>query len=538
MLLLVVCAFLPATASAQDCDQTVIRIYQLASTEARQVSDSLQTILDLVAFVRDCKEKPSRQLEIWLLHNEVLALEALGRNAEAIAKVNRFFEAYFEDATDRYRARFYLWRLHLNALAGNVLDMVVDYNEAQEYAYALDTTHRAHLYINGAHAYAQINEPEKALQLTQEAKALIGEPKTYEDSLAMARAAIIGAEAQLRLGTDLPEVEEKLRAAGALYGALGDTARVALASTLLGMTYAAQGDTTAALAEMATGVVLAQRAGTLRSRVYTHYRQGQLLLDAGDLAAAEQSLQQALDASETFREFYIPVVYELARLYERREEYKKATRYYQTVVDAPKPERLVEELETERKARDGLIRILLIEKERSRNRFHLALVALLLVAGAGLLLFWRWRKRPAASVTDRLEGALVIPENLPTGDTLADLERRFRQAVDSELLGSRLARLYAVLFDPDLVLVHIKDAVLAKQIKASRVENNTALFLCAAAVEEGVEGRSFRNNPANTLGAYLRSEFRKRKWGWPKNPLAWKRYFWDHHVPLLFEKDA
>ncbi len=534
IVLLVLYAIFPGRAGAQaHCDQAKQRIYRISETTARHVPDSLQTVLDLARFVRECEDEVSSQLELWLLNNEVFALDMLGRSAEASAKVDRFFGDYFDQASDLYRARFYLWRLHFNALAGDAVSMVVDYNEAKQYAGALDPTRRANLLLDGAYAYREINEFEISQKLVEEARALIGAPKTYEDSLALARATHAGAEAQMRQGTRLGDVMDSLRAASTLYEALGDTAQAAAIAALLGETYAAEGDTSLALAEMATGAFLARQSGSVRSMVYALYRQGQLLRESGDLGAAEESLLQAQAASETFREFRLRILYELARLYEQREDYDRAASFYQTVIDAPKPSSFVEELEAERKAREGSIRILLLERERNRRRLGLAFGGLLLLlgfVGAGYFLYVRRRR----ALIEQLRSAVVIPENLRTGLTLQRLTQRFQQNVDAELFGTRLARLYAVLFDPDLVLPYLDDPFLARQVEADSIGNNTSLFLCAAAVEEAIEGRAFHGNPANTLGAYLRGEFRKRDWEWPKNPLAWKQHFMDYHVAALF----
>ena len=47
----------PGSTYAQQnrCDQTRQRIYQITSTEAAQLPDSLRTVLDLTAFVRECE---------------------------------------------------------------------------------------------------------------------------------------------------------------------------------------------------------------------------------------------------------------------------------------------------------------------------------------------------------------------------------------------------------------------------------------------------------------------------------------------------
>jgi len=202
--LLLLCSFMPDSAQAQRaCDEAIQHIYRIAETPARQVPDSLQTLLDLAAFFRDCEDDVSMKLELWLLNNEVFALDKLGRYEEASTKVAYFFDTHFDEASDLYRARFHLWRLHFDTFSGEVMSMIVAYNEAKRYAETLDVPRQAHLHLNGAYAYREINEFEIALTLINKAEALIGEPTTHKDSLALARVWHASAETRLRLGTRL-----------------------------------------------------------------------------------------------------------------------------------------------------------------------------------------------------------------------------------------------------------------------------------------------------------------------------------------------
>lgn len=194
-MLLVLGAFLPRLVSAQACDQAKQRIYRITETEVAEVADSLETVLDLIAFVRECEEgEVSLELEFRLLINEVFSLDGLERYEEATARVDHFIDNYFDRASDYYRARFYNWRPHLSALDGAESTMIRDYTQAQKYADALDPINRAHLILNGAHAYIRIAEYETALLLTQQAQALIGTPQTYEERQTVARALLLDAE--------------------------------------------------------------------------------------------------------------------------------------------------------------------------------------------------------------------------------------------------------------------------------------------------------------------------------------------------------
>ena len=165
-------------------------------------------------------------------------------------------------------------------------------------------------------------------------------------------------------------------------------------------------------------------------------------------------------------------------------------------------------------------------------RLLIVLVIVLLLV-CGVLSYFLLRERFGASARNR--DGQFIPKTLPTGDTLARLVWRFQQLVGSELLGRRLARLYAVLFDPDLVLDHIDEAYLIPQVRDGNLVNNAALFRCVAAVEKAIEGTTFSETPDNTVAAYLRAEFKRRGWDWPTHPLAWKQFFLNNYTDRLFD---
>ena len=116
------------------------------------------------------------------------------------------------------------------------------------------------------------------------------------------------------------------------------------------------------------------------------------------------------------------------------------------------------------------------------------------------------------------------------------MREHFRQAVDSDLFGRRLAYLYAALFDPDLILPYIqdKDEYLVRQVETDNLASNAALFLCAAYIEETVDSQTFTGRAENTVRSYLHGEFVKRDWDWPTHPVVWKQYFLDQHIDELF----
>ena len=85
--------------------------------------------------------------------------------------------------------------------------------------------------------------------------------------------------------------------AARLYGILGDTSQVVIATTILGLAHAAEGDTSGALLQMESAVEVAEQSGTIRSQIFSHFRYGQLLRRSGDYLGAEPIVSHALDAA-------------------------------------------------------------------------------------------------------------------------------------------------------------------------------------------------------------------------------------------------
>ena len=532
-LLMVLLGLLPTVATAQDCNPAKERIYQIVDTNAAQNPDSLQIVLDLTAFVRTCEGDVSQELELWLLLNEVFTLEGLERYEEASERVDYFFANYFDTASDRHRARFLMWRMHFYALAGDVVDMVIAYSEAKRYAHALDVPHRASLILDGAYAYFEVEDYEKALSLIQEAEAVIASTDSIEARHVRARALMFGGESLLHLRRDLPQVERRLDQAARLYGALGDTAKVAVATTLRGLAFAAQGDTTSALTHTARAIELAEESGSLRSQAYTRWRHGKLLWQSGDVWKAEPVLRQALEAAQISREFALESAYELARLYEERREYNEAARYYRTVLDTPQPKSYAAALKAKRKTELAQTRLMLIDSERQRHRDQ-NIIGILLLSLLVMVALFVLRRQHSPSVVDHGKNGFYIPREMPTGFKLEHLREMFQKIVDSALLARRLAYLYAVLFEPALIRSYIDDPFLLNQVDTDSLRSNAALFRCVAMIETAVDNQVFSRNPANTISNHLRPEFTKLKWPWPSHPLDWKRFFLQYHLKTVF----
>ena len=88
-----------------------------------------------------------------------------------------------------------------------------------------------------------------------------------------------------------------------------------------------------------------------------------------------------------------------------------------------------------------------------------------------------------------------------------------------------------------MILPYITDEYLAEKVEAYNVGSNSELFKCVGTIEELRTNEEFTGRAENTLGSYLRPEFDKRGWIWPKYPIVWKLHFIEYHVEMLFKKE-
>ncbi len=99
------------TPDVKECDGYVQSVFDQAEREDVNQADILQFIVTTARLGRECfgERRPDRV--VWLLNNEVFALDLLGRYDEASALVSLFFDEYFEGASDLFKGRMYLWRI-------------------------------------------------------------------------------------------------------------------------------------------------------------------------------------------------------------------------------------------------------------------------------------------------------------------------------------------------------------------------------------------------------------------------------------------
>ncbi len=93
------------------------------------------------------------------------------------------------------------------------------------------------------------------------------------------------------------------------------------------------------------------------------------------------------------------------------------------------------------------------------------------------------------------------------------------------LLTRRRRRIYRVLTAPETYQHVVDDPQLQQVLHTGKIKRNKELFLIVGALEEANGERQFENDPDNTISRYLRREYKKHGWPWPKSPEAWLQHF-------------
>ena len=256
----------------------------------------------------------------------------------------------------------------------------------------------------------------------------------------------------------------------------------------------------------------AQQRGDTRSIILAHLRRGGVLLDQEAPREAVDDFNAGLALADTsgLREFELDLLLGLAEAREAQQDLAEARRLYRRVIDAELPGMSVAEVKrARREAEAALLRVMLADEERTVPAPWLWTAMLLLLSLSAYMLYSR--RRSAAALR-------AVPNFLPPWTP----KNSFPLDDENLLLEQRLDYIDSVLSEFPAVLKVIDDVMRKKQL-AQGLTCNTDLFHCVAALEEKATGRTFENDPANTLGRYLRQEFKVRHIPWPQTPTAWMR---------------
>ena len=500
----------------------------------------------------DCYGYAPRARTIWLLNNEVFALDALGRLAEAEPLVNLFFERFFDTANDEYKARFYAWGFHFKTKRGRYVSAVSDYNEAEKYITALPTDRQAQLLTDGAQAYLVLGDFQAASRIATKAVDRARADSTADMKLAYARALQMRGEIGLALFREtrrtghLDEVSSDLRQAIRLREGIGSNERLSTVSTLLGEAFIARGDSTSGQRYLGQGLEVARNESDVRSRIFALWRQGALALADGALESAGELLSESLDLSRSsgILEFELFIMLELGRVSEELEQWGDARTAFQFVIDNTSEEsESYEEVKARKEAQEKLIRLLLQPQyHRWSDPVFWAAIVALLIAIAVLLytnqhlrlhirdLQHQLSQASNETPTQAEQGSPLHPQpptnppTIPSAEHFDLIAHTLNIPAPSDT-HDRVWLIYRVLSDSRTFRREINHPVARDRL--DRIERKMGkpqdLFACVEAWEEE-RGTVFKSGkPGNAVGSQLRTKFGRLGISWPRSIQEWGR---------------
>ncbi len=505
-----------AQAPSELCAELTQAVSTLYKSPDQAEPDILASIARTAHRARVCYGEKSTIRRIWLLEKETWALGLLGRYEEAEALVDLFYEQYAEVAPDEYRGHFAMHRFKFRSLRGDFTNAAIAFQEGQQFSHALPVERQVRHLLNGAILHRQFQSLPQALHIARQAESLTA----GDSSLSLVHARALAAKSEILLAIEqekaisdslvLTDAIDDLERARSIFHTHQSWVRFLAATITLGRVYAALGEEDQAHAHFEQAMVQARDRGDTRSIILTHLRRGGVRLEQGALREAQADFTAGLALADTsgLREFELDLLLGLAETREAQQDLAEARRLYRRVIDAELPGVSVAEVKKARQeAETALLRVMLATEEQTVPAPWFWIVLLFSLALTAYVVYMR---RRSAVVLQ----AILDPDPLAQG-LLPSYEENL-------LLQQRLASIGHVLRDFPATLEAIDDAMLKKEL-AQGLSNNTDLFRCLAALEEKATGRAFENDPANTLGRYLRQEFKVRHIPWPQTPEAWRR---------------
>ena len=160
--------------------QTVATLYNNPRSTEESMLHSLVTSAEEG---RACYGERSVRRVIWLLNNEVWALDHLAHYAEADSLTDLFFDRYYEAASPEYRARFAAWRVHFASLRGDYTTAAFTIGETTAFMNALPVSRQINLRLDLAYLYEQDGEFSRSLAIIDSIETVHGVRLQADSSL-------------------------------------------------------------------------------------------------------------------------------------------------------------------------------------------------------------------------------------------------------------------------------------------------------------------------------------------------------------------
>ena len=472
------------------------------------------------AFMCYGPDRPQQRIQ--LLDREVWALSQLGRVREAEERVDVFYSHLADSATDAFKARFAIHRLHLRSRSNDFTGAMAAYEEAHRYLDAMPVPRRAHLLLEGASLFERAEHFKHALCLAEEVLALSGREMdvfhtqaTFARSrarLALARAAGPPPDALLHeLATTLDTVATRFRALQLLD-------HYSHTLVVLGEIFTDTGEHAHAREYFAEAVRLAREEGDVRNEVLALLGRGRAYSTQRLFKQAENDLRTALALTETTDAgpLQADVLLKLGTVYKNMRRWDDAIFHYESVINEASQTFVTMQYQ----AREGLTQVHIARQREARSRWSYACL-FFAVLSLGLISYGVFASRRSRTTRETEQPVMRSP------------------ASTTSLPARRLVYLQAVLQQPHEVAATIQAMYpgLARRLNNDRLRNRTELYSCVGALEHMMNGREL-GNPEDAIRIDLARHFKRNAWSWPTSFDAWRDHFDTHPMPVLFNADS
>jgi len=353
-LFLVIVQLCPAVpASAQEglahCQGFVQTVIDLRSSDRATDRDILASRLLAAQEAQSCLEEAEEvQWVIWLMHQEIVALNGLQRYAEAQAVVDAFFRTYTTRADSSDVARFYMWDLRFKHFDGRFTEALESYRQGLPYAPKLPEEWYKQYLLNAGSVYMAEGQFKESLNVYREvSQTFIGTPSLSEGPLfeVYGRALLGEAEASLDLvlytdepGIDLDQVIRQLSRAASIFNLAESHERHAAANSALALAHTLSGGHRDAGVFLDLASLTAERKDLRREHIALGYRRALIRLLKKQYDAALTDIEEALSLSQRYNigEFETRLHYLKGQTYEEAGQPKEALAAYEETFNTSK----------------------------------------------------------------------------------------------------------------------------------------------------------------------------------------------------------
>lgn len=538
--------FVPAGAtlafsSNPQCDWLIERVHQHQQQAASP--EVHEQVLRLILLAQAClaEGSPDVPRQIWLLESEIYAYDALGRFEEARQRLNLFFDRYARQSDAPTRARMYASLFRVQSLLGDLMAASITFNEGRALLAQVGQPERFYMDLNAAGIYMKLEAFAMAHNLVTQVESQLDQ--VVGDSLRTRLAALVkvhrGAISLYEQAGELQpnrtivtDVAISLFDAAETFERMGDkeyyTSTMADYAKALGLL----GESRMALEMLDIAINQAKEHSIQHVWIYGLYRRGVEQFKRGEVGAAEKDLSEAIALMDEtgLREYELVALEALGSVYEAQEAMQQARVTYNRALAEAQQSQERDALLAARRAQAGLIRTTFDTQTKDAFGWSDRAWPALLAALVGLILGFNLRRRRPVDdgsphVVPPLEAGHPSVPTLPQ-PILPHLMRPPVPRTDPpSLFDRRLMYIYTVLIDPQAVLPHTDDPYIIGRIRNNDVQLRSVLYACAAILETAEEGTTFDNDPANTIGSYLRKWFKKFNLVYPAHVPGWIAFF-------------